>query len=90
MIFMKKAKLKISYALLLAILFAGFSGFLKEIVLMYGIILFHELGHIFFIKLFKGQVETIHLTLVGGIVKTRLSERTPKWQRLLINLGRTD
>lgn len=90
MISMKKVKIKIDYSLLFVALVAGFSGFLKEIVLIYSIIIFHELGHIFFIKLFGGKIEKISLTLIGGIVKTRLKEDTSKWQKLLINLGRTD
>lgn len=36
-------------------------------------ILLHELGHLFIIKLFKGNVKKIRLSLVGGIIDVDLN-----------------
>lgn len=88
MTFMKMPKIKINGLVILAIIFMGFMGYLKEILLVYGIIILHELGHIFFIKLFNGKIEKISITLLGGIVKTKLDASTKKWQKFLINIGR--
>lgn len=88
MTFMKMPKIKISGFVIMLIILMGFMGYLNEILMIYGIIILHELGHIFFIKLFNGKIEKISLTLLGGIVKTKLDTSTKRWQKFLINMGR--
>ena len=86
MIIMKYLKCDIS---LLLILFINlFTGFFKEILLIYLIILFHELGHIFFILLFKKKINYIKISIFGIYVKTDSLKNLNKIKKTLINLGR--
>ncbi len=86
MIFMKKVK--INYLAISLGFIMGFSGFLKEILLIYSIILLHEMGHMFFILLFKGKIEEVRLTLLGGIIKVSDVNELSKKKKFLINIGR--
>ena len=47
----------------------------------------HELGHIFWIIIFKGRVEEIVLTPIGGLIKVKLTTNN-KLKNLLIDMGR--
>lgn len=80
-------KMKISYSLIILIVFSLFSGFIKELLIVYGCIIFHEFGHIFFLKLFKESIISFKLSVFGGIVKTQ-GLKMSKIQKFLVNIGR--
>ena len=48
--------IKVDYSLLLILFLNLFTGFFKEILLIYLIIIFHEFGHILFIKFFINRI----------------------------------
>ncbi len=83
-------KIKISYTVIFAILISLYAGFVKELFLIYSIILLHELGHIFYIKLFQGQIINIKISIYGVVVKTDYINNLNKIKKFLINTGRPD
>lgn len=88
MTFTKMPRIKINSFVIVILILMGFMGYMKEILLIYGTIILHELGHIFFIKLFEGKIEAISISPFGAIVKTRLHDSTQRWQKFFINMGR--
>lgn len=88
MTFTRMPKIKINALVIVGIVLMGFMGYLKEIMLIYGMIVLHELGHIFFIIIFNGKIDKISITPLGGIVKMKLNASTKGWQKFLINMGR--
>ena len=83
---MRFAKIEIRLSAVLFLGLCAYSGFLREAFLFLGIFLCHELGHLFWIKIFGAKVSAVHLTGIGGIIE--LEARTlPFWQHLLIDSG---
>lgn len=80
--------LRVDYSLLLILFINLFTGFFKEIILIYLIIILHEFGHIFFIKIFKKRIEYIRITIFGLYVKTEKLNDLSKIKKTLINFGR--
>ena len=78
-------KLKISYFLILLFVLCGFTGELKTFLRILLFLLLHEGGHIFFIKLFKGDIKMISLNLVGGLMDVNL-DNLPKIKRIIVYL----
>lgn len=80
---------KISLHPLTALLFfVGFlTGYFRYIVYIFLIVLVHELGHVFFAKIFKRRVVSIELLPFGGLTKMegRISEDI--FEDLLIAVG---
>ncbi len=88
MIFIKWLKVKISYAMLIFIFICVFSGFLKQCLLCYLMILLHEIGHLSFVKIFGGEVYCLNMNLFGGRFDVNLEKVKYKWQKLIIDMGR--
>ena len=63
------------------------TGHFKHIVLIFLIVFLHELGHVFFLKFFHYQAESIEILPFGGITKTNKLINTPINQDLLIYFG---
>ncbi len=59
-------KIKINNYTYIFILLCLLSGYIKNIMLIFFICLFHELGHIFFIKLFAYEIIKVELLPFGG------------------------
>lgn len=59
---------EISYLVFLSFLL---TGFIKNILLIFIIICIHELGHIFFLKLFHYEIEKIEIFPFGGLTTTK-------------------
>lgn len=80
-------KLHISNYTYLFILLAFLSGYIKNILFIYFIVLIHELGHIFFILLFNYKIDEVILMPFGGytIVNKRINTSINK--DLIIALG---
>lgn len=79
---------KIDYSLLLGLLLFLFSGLFIEILLIYLVVLMHELGHIFFMKLFNCKISNINFKLVGCIVEVSKVKNLNKINKFMINIGR--
>lgn len=47
------------------------TGFIKNILLIFLIILTHELGHVFFLKLFHYEIERVEIFPFGGLTTTK-------------------
>ena len=59
-------KLKINNYTYLFFVICALCGYIKNIIIIFAICLFHELGHVFFIKLFKYKVVSIEILPFGG------------------------
>ena len=64
-----------------------FCGYLKVGLIIFFIVIIHELGHIFFIKLFKYKVQSITIYPFGGFTKISKDINTPINNELLIAIG---
>lgn len=65
------AKIKIHFSLFILLTIALIAGFLTEACLFLLIIIFHELGHLLFLIIFKGEIKQITFTAVGGIIELK-------------------
>ena len=83
-------KIKMHIGFVLFCVLAGCCGFFIEALGIGITILLHELGHIFWIVIFGGEVESITLSLIGGVVKANTNPIHEKWKKVLINMGRPD
>lgn len=72
-----------TYFLILSFLI---TGLIKNIILIYIIVLFHELGHIFIIKLLKYQIIKVEIYPMGGITTINKKINTPLKHELLISI----
>lgn len=64
---MKNTLIKIDNTTYFIILISLLSGFIKQTIIIYLIIIIHELGHVFFIKLYKIKIKQIIIYPYGGI-----------------------
>ncbi|MBR1413839.1 MAG: hypothetical protein IJ574_04135 [Bacilli bacterium] len=62
-------KLKVNYVTYAMFLLALLSGYFKNISVIFSIIIIHEFGHVFFIKLFNYNIEKIEIFPFGGITR---------------------
>ncbi len=69
------------------LIIAFLCGYIKIALIILFIVLFHELGHVFFIKLFKYKIKDITIYPFGGITHIDKKINTPLNQELLIALG---
>ena len=62
-------------------------GFIKIGIIIFLIVIFHELGHVIILKLFKYKILDITIYPFGGIIKTDKDLNTPTNRELLISSG---
>lgn len=79
--------IKVNFLTLYFLLLLFLCGYLKIGIIIFLIVLFHELGHIFFIKLFKYKIINVTLYPFGGITKIDKDINTPLNKELLIACG---
>lgn len=63
------------------------SGYLREIFIIFLILLIHELGHFLLMKLNSIKVESITIYPYGGMIKSDMMINTNSFKVLLISLG---
>ena len=63
------------------------TGHFKNILLIFLIVFMHEMGHVFFLKMFHYPIESIEFLPFGGITKTTKFINTPIKHDLIIYLG---
>ncbi|MCM1053562.1 MAG: hypothetical protein NC483_06280 [Ruminococcus sp.] len=61
------------------------TGLIKNIILIYLIVIFHELGHIFIIKLLKYKIIRVDIYPMGGITTINKKINTPIKDEILIS-----
>jgi stage IV sporulation protein FB len=86
MIFTTNVKIKIHYSLIIFIILSLFLGQLKYVLIFLTIVLLHEGGHIFALLLFKGELQKITLTVVGGIIDVN-DYKLNNLQNLIVSLS---
>lgn len=80
-------KIKIDNITYVLMLFALLSGYIKNVFVIFIIVLIHELGHVFFFYIFDIEIDSINIYPFGGITKVnkRIHERI--YKDILISLG---
>lgn len=79
-------KIKIHFSLIIIAMMLIFSGFYKEFMLFFLIILAHECGHYVMAKIFGQKINYLNFTIVGGILDLELKEIS-RIQKFLIYLA---
>lgn len=80
-------KLKINHVTYLLFFTFLITGHIKNILLIFTIVVVHEIGHVFFLKFFKYPIESIEILPFGGITKTNKLINTPINYDLIIYFG---
>ena len=62
-------------------------GFIKNALIIFLIVIIHELGHVFFIKILGYEIESINIYPFGGITKVNKDLNAPLKQEIIIALG---
>ena len=79
--------IKINFLTYYFLLILLLCGYLKIGLIILFIVLFHELGHVLFAKLFNYQIINITIYPFGGITKINKDINTPVAKELLIAMG---
>ena len=82
-----KTIFKIDNSTYVLMLLGLLSGYIKNIFIIFIIVLIHELGHVFFFYLFNYDVESVVIYPFGGVSKVskRIHERI--YKDVVISLG---
>ena len=78
---------KINLFTYILLILSFFSGYYKEITIIFMILIVHEFGHFFLMKLFNIKVNKIILYPYGGMIKSNILINTNSYKILLISLG---
>lgn len=79
--------IKINFLTIYFLLLLFLCGYLKFGLIIFLIVIIHELGHVFFIKLFNYKIINITIYPFGGITKVAKDINTPVTKELLIACG---
>ncbi len=80
-------KIKIHYTLYIFFIISFFFDLLIPMLLMFVILLFHELGHIVFLKKYNREITTITIFPFGGIIKHSSNGNDSLKSDFLIHIG---
>ena len=74
---------------LLWIVLAGsvLTGFILEMLVLFGVVIIHELGHVAAASSFRWRVKAIRLLPFGGVAEVEENGNMPAWQELLVVLA---
>ncbi len=75
---------KITYLIFLSFLL---TGYIKHIIIIFTIIIFHEMGHIMLLKLFKIEIISVEIYPFGGITSSNKLINTSVNRDIIIYLG---
>ena len=81
------SKIKINNLTYLFLILCTLCGYLKNIAIIFFICIWHECGHIFFLRLFNYEIAEIELAPFGGITKTNKRINSSINKEIVINLG---
>lgn len=80
-------KIKFHYTMYLLLLICFFCDFLYETLMMFIILILHELGHIIFLKKYKRNISSVTFYPFGGIIKHESGCNDKITNELLITCG---
>lgn len=75
------------FSTIIFILLSFLVGYFKNVICIFLIVIIHEIGHLFFIKLFKYQVTSITIYPFGGITKVSKRINDSIIKERIISLG---
>ena len=78
---------KIDLFTYLLLILSFFSGYFREIIIVYIILFVHEFGHFFLMKYFGIEVKSITMYPYGGMIKSNMLINTNSKKVLLISFG---
>lgn len=78
--------MKIHYSVIIVLIIALYTRTIIAFSIFFGCIILHELGHLFFIKLFKQKAGKLNITIFGGQLECYIGNIS-NIKILLINLG---
>ena len=79
--------IKVNSATLYFLLISFLCGFIKNTIIIFGIVMFHELGHVFILKTLKYKINKITIYPFGGITTVDKDINTPLKHEFLIAIG---
>ena len=79
--------IKFDFTTYILVLLSLLSASFKNIIILFSIIIFHELGHIMFLKLFNKEIISVTIYPFGGITKYHSLLNHNLFQELLVSLG---
>ena len=80
-------KVSISPSFLLLIVLCLFGGFFKRSLILLISLFFHELGHLFLIRLFKAKISSVSITGIGIFINVSDYYKLSLLKKVLISLG---
>lgn len=80
-------KIKINNYTYLFFIVCAFCGYLKNIMIIFFICFIHELGHVFFSKIFGYEINSIELLPFGGITTVNKKINSSINKDIIINFG---
>lgn len=81
------SKIKINNLTYLFLILCALCGYLKNISIIFFICIWHECGHIFFLRLFNYEIIEIELAPFGGITTTNKRINSSINKEIIINIG---
>lgn len=82
-----KSIFKINLFTYLFLILSMLSGYFREIFIVFIILIIHELGHFFLMKLLNINVQSITIYPYGGMIKSNMLINTNSLKVILISLG---
>ena len=79
--------IKINFLTIYFLLLLFLCGYLKIGIIIFSIVIIHELGHVFFIKMFKYEIIDITIYPFGGMTRIKKDINTPINKELFIAFG---
>lgn len=81
------APIRVHPLLWLVIIASALTGYVRELVVLFAVILIHELGHAAAANLFRWRVKVIRLLPFGGAAEVEESGNIPAWQETIVVLA---
>ncbi len=80
-------KIKIHITLILYLIFFAFSGYLRNVLIIYSLLTLHELSHFLVCKLFKIDVNSITFSPIGLVMSISKLEKIHIYKRIILYLA---
>jgi len=82
-----KSLFKINYFTYIFLLLSMLSGYMREMFLVFIILVVHEMGHFFLMRINNIKVDSIIIYPYGGMIKSNMLINTNSYKVLIISLG---
>lgn len=81
------SKIKLHSLTIIFFLTSLLTGYFKYLIMVFAIVIIHELGHIFFATVFKRKIKSLTILPFGGMTKIDCLQSTSIFEDLLIAIG---